>query len=531
MNTCDYYQELISRLVDGEVSRNEYQDLMRHMYSCSRCNAMYAVFHDLSEILQSEEPEALPEGLHENIMAGVRRSAIEKKNRRMRATWVRTGLTAAACAVLVLFAARGLSPAGRTEGNVIRNIEEIQQVETAPVQEQAAAAEASAPTPAPAAAETEKPVQTPSPTPVQTQAPVRTQAPVQTQAPVRTPMPAQTKAPVQTPDPYLNQTDDTGGQSANTAPVPAATAAPVPKTTPAPAVTAAASAPETAPVEATAAAQSPAPAETTQDLPGKTDATADTARNADSGAVPPAALQAALPAESPEAPAETVTADVADLLPDSGTGETAAFVDSSAVQETPTEAAEEAAPKSFLKSFRTLLRSPAPALAIPMEETEEPSAESATAEQPAASEKPAESPAVSAAPLPSPSATPAKESSFRLSGKENQKKLTDLLGGEAKTLPKTEADAIVNVTFVPEDPFGGEEELSIRYYGDEVYYVTYPEGKEPKSFLADCDAAELKSLIRELRGDKTPAESPAVSPAVSPAATADPFLPDVPEGS
>ena len=531
MNTCDYYQELISRLVDGEVSRNEYEDLMRHMNSCSRCNAMYAVFHDLSEILQSEEPEALPEGLHENIMAGVRRSAMEKKNRRMRATWVRTGLTAAACAVLVLFAARGLSPAGRTEGNVIRNSEEIQQVETAPVQEQAAAAEVSAPAPAPAAAETEMPVQTPSPTPVQTQAPVRTPAPVQTQAPVRTPMPAQTKAPVQTPDPYLNQTDDTGGQSANTAPVPAATAAPVPKTTPAPAVTAAASAPETAPVEATAAAQSPAPAETTQDLPGKTDATADTARNADSGAVPPAALQAALPAESPEAPAETVTADVADLLPDSGTGETAAFVDSSAVQETPTEAEEEAAPKSFLKSFRTLLRSPAPALAIPMEETEEPSAESATAEQPAASEKPAESPAVSAAPLPSPSATPAKESSFRLSGKENLKKLTDLLGGEAKTLPKTEADAIVNVTFVPEDPFGGEEELSIRYYGDEVYYVTYPEGKEPKSFLADCDAAELKSLIRELRGDKTPAESPAVSSAVSPAATADPFLPDVPEGS
>ena len=60
MNTCDYYQELISRLVDGEVSRNEYEDLMRHMNSCSRCNAMYAVFHDLSEILQNEEPEELP---------------------------------------------------------------------------------------------------------------------------------------------------------------------------------------------------------------------------------------------------------------------------------------------------------------------------------------------------------------------------------------------------------------------------------------------------------------------------------------
>ena len=156
MNTCDYYQELISRLVDGEVSRDEYEDLMNHMNSCSRCNAMYAVFHDLSEILQSEEPEALPEGLHENIMAGVRRSAIEKKNRRLRATWVRTGLTAAACAVLVLFAARGLSPADRTEGNVIRNSEEVQM--SAPAQEMAAAAEEkSAPAPLPAAEETAMP--------------------------------------------------------------------------------------------------------------------------------------------------------------------------------------------------------------------------------------------------------------------------------------------------------------------------------------------------------------------------------------
>ena len=145
--------------------------------------------------------------------------------------------------------------------------------------------------------------------------------------------------------------------------------------------------------------------------------------------------------------------------------------------------------------------------------------------------QPSETPAASATPLPSPSASPAKESSFRLSGKENQKKLIDLLGGEAKALPEKEADAIVNVTFVPEDPFGGEEELSIRYYGDKVYYVTYPEGKEPKSFLADCDAAELKVLIRELRSEKTPAESPAVSPSAAPKATADPFLPDAPEGS
>ena len=109
MNSCEHYQELISRLVDGELSREEHEALMEHMKSCSACNAMYAVFHDLSDIL-AEEDEALPEGLHENIMAGVRRSDIVRKNRRMRRLGLRTALTAAACLVLVLFAAGTIMP-------------------------------------------------------------------------------------------------------------------------------------------------------------------------------------------------------------------------------------------------------------------------------------------------------------------------------------------------------------------------------------------------------------------------------------
>ena len=248
-----------------------------------------------------------------------------------------------------------------------------------------------------------------------------------------------------------------------------------------------------------------------------------------------------------------MTTPAADLLPESGPGDAAAAPDAGAVQEEPVEDVEEATPPSFLKSFKIRLRTPTPALAIPMEGLED-AAEPETTEEPTATEQPAESPAASAAPQASPSATPqasssatpqpspsatpqaspsatpAKESRFRLSGKENQKRLTDLLGGTEKALPETEADAIVNITLVPEDPYGGEEELSIRYYGDKVYYVTCPEGKETRSFLADCGAEELKTLIRELRSEKT-AASPTESPAASPKATADPFLPDVPESS
>ena len=128
MNSCDFYQELISRLVDGEVSHDEYEALMAHMKSCSRCNAMYAVFHDLSDLIADEAKEELPEGLHENIMAGVRRSAIEKKNRRMRSIGLRTALTAAACAVLVLFASLGFAPHERAENVSIRSPQAIETV-------------------------------------------------------------------------------------------------------------------------------------------------------------------------------------------------------------------------------------------------------------------------------------------------------------------------------------------------------------------------------------------------------------------
>ena len=128
MNSCDFYQELISRLVDGEVSHDEYEALMAHMKSCSRCNAMYAVFHDLSDLIADEAREELPEGLHENIMAGVRRSAIEKKNRRMRSIGLRTALTAAACAVLVLFASLGFAPHERAENVSIRSPQAIETI-------------------------------------------------------------------------------------------------------------------------------------------------------------------------------------------------------------------------------------------------------------------------------------------------------------------------------------------------------------------------------------------------------------------
>ena len=82
-------------------------------------------------------------------MAGVRRSEMAKKNRRMRVIWTRTALTAAACLALVLFAARGFSPTERLESTVVRS--EAAAPEMIPAAEETAAPAPAETTPAPTA--------------------------------------------------------------------------------------------------------------------------------------------------------------------------------------------------------------------------------------------------------------------------------------------------------------------------------------------------------------------------------------------
>ena len=114
MTECERYQELISRMADEELAKSERAALSAHMEHCSQCNAMYAVFSNLSEII-GQDTEPLPEGLHENIMADIRRSAIKQRNVKERRRFVipkpfRNVIAAAACAAVVIFAAKGMLP-------------------------------------------------------------------------------------------------------------------------------------------------------------------------------------------------------------------------------------------------------------------------------------------------------------------------------------------------------------------------------------------------------------------------------------
>lgn len=108
MTNCEQYQELISRMLDDDLSKAERGALAAHVKTCPDCAAVYVAFRSVSEHLGAELEE-VPDALHENIMAEVRRDSIRSRNsvQRSHRSW-HTVLTLAACLVLVVAAAYSL---------------------------------------------------------------------------------------------------------------------------------------------------------------------------------------------------------------------------------------------------------------------------------------------------------------------------------------------------------------------------------------------------------------------------------------
>ena len=205
MKSCEYYEELISRSLDDALSVEERKELAVHLANCPSCSQMRQLMADISGMME-EDMEELPAGLHEDIMAGIRRSEMIKANRPAGSPGkhftprkfsisrpVRNLLATAACMALVIAAAVSVNPAGRAE-NVIA-ARSMPEVTTTQAPQAAAAAPVTAEpsaTPAPAPASTAVPeekaaaadriVTTPAPTPdlyLATPTPRPTQTPAQ----------------------------------------------------------------------------------------------------------------------------------------------------------------------------------------------------------------------------------------------------------------------------------------------------------------------------------------------------------------
>ena len=97
MIDCEKCREMISCLLDGELSQAEQSLVREHIASCPECRSVYDAFSAVSEQMHEEEP--LPEELHEKIMSGIK----AKPKKKTGIVWIKY-LSVAACLALVIFA-------------------------------------------------------------------------------------------------------------------------------------------------------------------------------------------------------------------------------------------------------------------------------------------------------------------------------------------------------------------------------------------------------------------------------------------
>lgn len=97
MIDCEKCREMISCLLDGELSQAEQCLVREHIASCPECRSVYDAFSAVSA--QLHEEETLPDGLHEKIMSGIK----AKPKKKTGIVWIKY-LSVAACLALVIFA-------------------------------------------------------------------------------------------------------------------------------------------------------------------------------------------------------------------------------------------------------------------------------------------------------------------------------------------------------------------------------------------------------------------------------------------
>lgn len=97
MTDCEKCREMISCLLDGELSQAEQSFVREHIAACTECRSVYDAFSAVSEQMHEEEP--LPDGLHEKIMSGIK----AKPKKKTGIVWIKY-LSVAACLALVIFA-------------------------------------------------------------------------------------------------------------------------------------------------------------------------------------------------------------------------------------------------------------------------------------------------------------------------------------------------------------------------------------------------------------------------------------------
>ena len=100
---CNDYEELISRGIDHELTKEEEEQLVAHLKTCEMCQKEYGKLLQLKKWLNNLEEEPLPKQFHQDLMSKVRQS---QNNRllslsRLKSSWQSISAVAA-CLVIAI---------------------------------------------------------------------------------------------------------------------------------------------------------------------------------------------------------------------------------------------------------------------------------------------------------------------------------------------------------------------------------------------------------------------------------------------
>jgi hypothetical protein len=116
MADCAKYQEMISALLDGELSDAQQDELYAHLALCPECNALFhalQAIHSLCDVASVQPPEALAEG----VMRQIKTSTVQKPIKRRLFYRIAAGVAAAACLALVLVSLPHILPGAGSAAN------------------------------------------------------------------------------------------------------------------------------------------------------------------------------------------------------------------------------------------------------------------------------------------------------------------------------------------------------------------------------------------------------------------------------
>ena len=98
MRSCDEFQELISAMLDGELTDAELAEVNAHIAVCEQCRAMYEAFSAVSDALRAVE---VPDTLHDGIIQRVE-SARKVVRFQKRFRVLRPLVATAACLIVIV---------------------------------------------------------------------------------------------------------------------------------------------------------------------------------------------------------------------------------------------------------------------------------------------------------------------------------------------------------------------------------------------------------------------------------------------